>query len=115
MLIAVRERTREFGIRKALGAKPSSILNGIILESVCITSLFGYLGLFLGICISSIFNVYLQNHPEAEKFAIFQNPSMDMRIAIAAMIVLIIVGVLAGYFPARQAVRIMPVEAMREE
>jgi len=115
MLIAVRERTREFGIRKALGAKPSSILKGIILEAVFITSVFGYLGLFLGIAVNGLFNLYLKNHPDAKEFAIFENPSLNIQIAILAMIVLIIVGVLAGYFPARQAVRIMPVEAMRDE
>ena len=115
MLITVRERTKEFGIRKALGAKPSSILKGIIMESVFITSAFGYLGLFLGICISGMFGLYVKNHPEATKFAIFENPSVNIQIALIAMIVLIIVGVLAGYFPARQAVGIPPVEAMREE
>jgi len=115
MLIAVRERTREFGIRKALGAKPSSILKGIIMEAVCLTSLFGYLGLFLGMLVSNLFNIYLKNHPDSTEFAIFENPSIDIRIALIAMIVLIIAGILAGYFPARQAVKIMPVEAMREE
>ena len=115
MLITVKERTREFGIRKALGAKPSSILKGIILEAVAITSLFGYLGLFLGIFVSGLFNLYLKKHPDASEFAIFKNPSMDIHVAIFAMIVLIIVGVLAGYFPAEQAVKIMPVEAMKEE
>jgi putative ABC transport system permease protein len=115
MLITVRERTKEFGIRKALGAKPSSILKGIIMEAVFITSAFGYLGLFLGICVSGMFGLYIKNHPESGKFAIFENPSVNIHIAIIAMVVLIIVGVLAGYFPARQAVRIMPVEAMREE
>jgi len=115
MLITVRERTKEIGIRKALGAKPSSILNGIILEAVFITSTFGYLGLFLGIWVSGIFNVYLKSHPNSGKFAIFENPSVNIHLAIMAMVSLIIVGVLAGYFPARQAIRIMPVEAMREE
>jgi putative ABC transport system permease protein len=115
MLITVRERTREFGIRKALGAKPSSILKSIIMEAVCITSMFGYLGLFLGIFVSDLFDLYLQKHPDVKQFAIFEHPTLDIHIAVAAMIVLIIVGVLAGYFPARQAVRIMPVEAMKEE
>ena len=115
MLITVRERTREFGIRKALGAKPSSILQGIIMEAVCLTSVFGYLGLFMGMFVSNLFNMYLKSHPNATEFAIFQNPSIDLRVALIAMVVLIIAGVLAGYFPARQAVKIMPVVAMREE
>ena len=115
MLITVRERTREFGIRKALGAKPSSILKGIVMEAVCITSLFGFLGLLVGIYASKLFNFYLKNHPEAKEFAIFKNPSIDIQIALLAMIALIVAGVLAGYFPAKQAVKIMPVEAMKEE
>jgi len=115
MLITVRERTREFGIRKAIGAKPYSILQGIILESVCITSAFGYLGLFAGICTSNLFRIYLDKNPDVKEFAIFENPSTDISIAIIAMLVLIVVGTLAGYFPARQAVKIMPVVAMREE
>jgi len=115
MLITVRERTREFGIRKAIGAKPSSILKGIILEAVCITLTFGYLGLFLGICTSNWFRLFLGKNPNVKEFAIFENPSIDIQIALLAMIVLIIVGILAGYFPAKQAVRIMPVEAMKEE
>ena len=115
MLITVKERTREFGIRKALGAKPSSILKGIVMESVCVTSMFGCLGLFAGIYISNLFNLYLKKHPDVKAFAIFQNPSIDIHVALVAMIVLIIAGVLAGYFPAKQAVKIMPVEAMKEE
>jgi putative ABC transport system permease protein len=115
MLITVRERTREFGIRKALGATPSSILSGIILEAVCITTLFGYLGLFLGICVNGAFNSFLKNNPEITELAIFKNPTVNVEIALGAMGVLVIAGVLAGYFPAKQAVKIMPVEAMREE
>jgi putative ABC transport system permease protein len=115
MLITVRERTREFGIRKALGAKPASILTGIVMEAVCITSAFGYSGLFAGILVSKMFNLFLKSHPNVKAFSIFENPSVNLNIAIFAMIVLIISGVLAGYFPAKQAVKIMPVEAMREE
>jgi len=85
------------------------------MESVFLTSIFGYLGLFLGMFVSNLFKIYLTNHPDSTKFAIFENPTIDLRIALIAMIILIIAGVLAGYFPARQAVKIMPVEAMREE
>ncbi|MCL1934053.1 MAG: ABC transporter permease [Candidatus Azobacteroides sp.] len=115
MLITVRERTREFGIRKALGAKPASILQGIIMEAVCLTSLFGYFGLFMGMLVSNLFGMYLKSHPNSTEFAIFENPSINLGVALIAMIVLIIAGVLAGYFPARQAVKITPVAAMREE
>lgn len=115
MLITVKERTREFGIRKALGAKPSSIINGILMEAVCLTLLFGYFGLFVGIFASSLFNLYLKSHPDSKEFSIFENPSVDIRIAIIAMIALILAGVLAGYFPAKQAIKITPIEAMKEE
>ena len=115
MLIAVRERTKEFGIRKALGATPASILRGIVMEAVGITVLFGYLGLFVGICVNGLFNLYLKNHPDTPKFAVFKNPAVDLHLALGAMLLLVIVGVVAGYFPARQAVRIMPVEAMRDQ
>jgi putative ABC transport system permease protein len=115
MLITVRERTKEFGIRKALGANPSSILKSIILESVLITSLFGYLGMFFGIGLCKLFDSFLEANPEISSLAIFKHPSVDISIAIGAMIVLIIAGVLAGYFPARIAVKIPPVEAMRAE
>ncbi|MCC8145981.1 MAG: ABC transporter permease [Bacteroidales bacterium] len=115
MLITIRERTREFGIRKALGATPRSILKSIILESVITTSLFGYLGLFLGIGASKLFNSFLENNRELSSLALFQNPSIDISIAIGAMVLLIIAGVLAGYYPAKLAVKIPPVEAMRAE
>jgi putative ABC transport system permease protein len=115
MLITVKERTKEFGIKKALGATPSSILKGIIMESVCITTLFGYLGLFLGIGVNFMFNSFLKNNPDIEGLAMFKNPTINLNIAIGAMVVLIVVGAMAGYIPSRQAVKIMPVVAMRED
>jgi len=115
MLITVRERTREFGIRKAIGATPFSILISIVTESVVITALFGYLGLFAGIGMSKLFNWFLENNPDLSSLAIFENPSIDIFTAVGAMVILIIAGVLAGYFPARLAVKIPPVEAMRVE
>ena len=115
MLITVRERTREFGIRKALGAKPSSILGNIIMESVFITSVFGYIGMFLGVGLGELANSILQS-PEMEKATkMFNNPTIDVSVAIGAMLILVLSGVLAGYFPALKAVRISAVEAMRAE
>jgi putative ABC transport system permease protein len=113
MLITVRERTRELGIRKALGANPSSILSSIILESVFVTSLFGYIGMFCGLGLSKLFDSFLVSNPEISSLAIFEHPSVDVSVAIGAMVVLIIAGVLAGYFPAKVALQIQPVEAMR--
>ncbi|MDR2085679.1 MAG: ABC transporter permease [Dysgonamonadaceae bacterium] len=115
MLITVRERTREFGIRKALGAKPFSILSSILIESVVITSLFGYIGMFLGIGLGELVNSFLENAGASEMTRIFRNPTVELGVATGAMCILIVSGVLAGYFPALKAVRISPVEAMRSE
>ncbi len=115
MLITVRERTREIGIRKALGAKPSSILGSIIMESVFITSIFGYIGMFLGVGLGELVNSILQSPEMAEASKMFNNPTIDVKIAVGAMLILIFSGVLAGYFPALKAVNISPVEAMRAE
>jgi putative ABC transport system permease protein len=115
MLITVRERTREFGIRKALGAKPASILSNILIESVVITSLFGYIGMFLGVGLGELVNSILENAEASEMTYVFRNPTVEVGVAVGAMCILIVSGVLAGYFPALKAVRISPVEAMREE
>ncbi|MDR1764132.1 MAG: ABC transporter permease [Dysgonamonadaceae bacterium] len=114
MLITVRERTREFGIRKALGAKPRAILGSILMESIFITGVFGYFGMFLGIGFSELVNSILTGMDNDISFA-FRNPTMDVSLAVGAMIILIISGVVAGYYPALKAVRIPPVEAMKLE
>jgi putative ABC transport system permease protein len=115
MLITVRERTRELGIRKALGAKPSSILSSILIESVVITSLFGYIGMFLGVGLGELVNSILENAGTSEMARVFRNPTVEVGVALGAMAILIVSGVLAGYFPALKAVRISPVEAMNNE
>lgn len=115
MLISVRERTKEFGIRKALGARSYSILRGIIIESVVITTIFGYFGLFSGIACSKLFDWFLKYNDQIASIEIFENPSVDISTAIGAMLTLVVVGMLAGYFPAKLAVKIPPVEAMRME
>ena len=115
MLITVRERTREFGIRKALGAKPSSILGSILMESALITSLFGYLGMFLGVGLGEIINSALENMEASEMSFVFKNPTVEVGVALGAMCILIISGVIAGYYPAMKAVKISAVEAMREK
>ncbi|MDR0833548.1 MAG: ABC transporter permease [Candidatus Symbiothrix sp.] len=114
MLITVRERTREIGIRKALGAKPKSILMSILLESVFIISVFGYVGMFLGIAVGELAASILAK-PEMEQAShMFANPTIDLKVAFAAMLVLIVSGLVAGFFPAYNAVKISPVEAMKE-
>jgi putative ABC transport system permease protein len=115
MLITVRERTREFGIRKALGARPSSILGSILMESVAITSIFGYLGMFLGVGLGELVNSALNSAGESDLTKVFRNPTIDVHVAVGAMLVLIVAGVVAGYYPALKAVSISPVEAMRDE
>lgn len=118
MLITVRERTHEFGIRKALGAKPSSILRLIVAESVVITTFFGYIGMVAGIAATEYMNkVAGERVMDAGVFqmTVFDNPTVDLSIAIQATLTLIIAGTLAGLFPARKAVRIRPIEALRAD
>lgn len=116
MLITVKERTREFGIRKALGAKPRHILWIIIIESVSITTLFGYIGMVAGIGVTEwMDNLFGNQAIETGGISetIFTNPTVDINIAIQATLTLIVAGTLAGLFPARKAAHIRPVEAMR--
>jgi putative ABC transport system permease protein len=118
MLITVRERTREFGIRKALGATPASILKLILLESIFITSIFGYVGMVLGIGLTELVNYALEASAGmggGDTSRILKNPTVDLSIALSAMLVLVVAGTLAGYFPARKAIKITAVEAMRGE
>jgi len=115
MLVTVRERTFEFGIRKALGAKPSSIIKLILLESVMITAVFGYAGLIIGAGIMELVSYFVDMAAQAnpDQFTMFVNPTVDMGAAIGATIVLIISGLIAGYVPARRAAKLKTIDAMR--
>ena len=118
MLITVKERTREFGIRKALGAKPLSILWLIIVESVTITTIFGYIGMVAGIGATEWMNNAFGNQTMDNGIwseTVFLNPTVDIGIAIQATLTLVIAGTLAGLFPARKAVSIRPIEALRAD
>ena len=118
MLITVRERTHEFGIRKALGAKPSSILRLIISESIVITTFFGYIGMVAGVAVTEYMNLIAgEKTVDAGAFSVtvFQNPTVDLNIAVQATITLVIAGTLAGFFPARKAANIRPIEALRAD
>lgn len=120
MLITVKERTKEFGIRKALGASPASILWLIILESIAITTLFGYIGMLAGIGVTEWAAAYFDAQAAAQvademSFTIFKDPTVNINIAIQATLVLIVAGTLAGFFPAKKAVQIKPIEALRAD
>lgn len=113
MLITVKERTKEFGIRKALGATPWAILKLIILEALLITGFFGYIGMVAGIGLTELINKAMDSG--GGEMGMFKNPTVDLSVVFAATLVLIIAGILAGYFPARKAVHIKPIEALRYE
>ena len=115
MLITVKERTHEFGIRKALGARPWSILRSVLAESILITLLSGYVGLVAGVAATEWMN-YTSGQQVMEiadqKFYRFLDPTIDLRIGLTALAVLLIAGLIAGYFPARRAVNVKPIEAL---
>lgn len=118
MLITVKERTREFGIRKALGATPLSILQLVIAESIAITALFGYLGMLAGIGVTEYMNTVAGRQVTDMGFGqatTFLNPTVDIGVAIKATVTLMVAGTLAGLFPALKAVRTRPIEALRAE
>lgn len=110
MLIVVKERTKEIGVKRALGAVPSQIIGQILIESVFLTALSGYFGLVLGIGLLELLNSAI-----GESGEMFRNPTVDLWIAVKALMVLIVGGALAGFIPARKAVAIKPVEALRAE
>lgn len=118
MLITVRERTHEFGIRKAIGAKPWSILHLIIIESIVITTFFGYIGMVLGIAANLYMDATIgQETIDNGLFAIqmFTNPTVGIDVCVKATLLMIVAGTLAGMVPARKAAKIRPIEALRAE
>lgn len=118
MLITVKERTREFGVRKAIGAKPWSILKLIITESIIITSFFGYIGMVCGVAANEIMDATI-GHTTVDtglfKAAMFVNPTVGIGTCISATITIVISGTIAGLIPAIKAARIRPIEALRAE
>ena len=114
MLITVRERTHEFGIRKAIGARPAEIVRLVLFESVAITLVFGYLGLFFGLGLTELVGKVLAmgGNTGEESFSVFKDPTVDLPIVLAATVVMVIAGVIAGYMPAKRAVDIKPIEAL---
>jgi putative ABC transport system permease protein len=108
MMIAVKERTKEIGVRKALGATPSSIVFMVIQESVFLTGIAGLLGLSAGVGLLSVVG-------SAHLTDFILDPSIDLRIGVAATLFLMLAGALAGYFPARSAAKVNPIHALRDQ
>ncbi|MBM6993016.1 MAG: ABC transporter permease [Prevotella sp.] len=119
MLISVKERTREFGIRKAIGAKPWSILRLVIIESIIITTFFGYIGMLLGIATNQYMDATL-GHQSVDvgvghKITTFLDPTVGIDVCIEVTVLMIAAGTIAGFIPARKAAHISPIEALRAE
>jgi len=116
MLVTVKERTREIGIRKAIGAPPANILLTVIIESVLITGFFGYIGMMAGIGLTELVNMILLQsaaaNPSETGMSVFMNPTVNLTYVYISTLILVIAGVIAGYMPAYKAVKIKPVEAL---
>ena len=108
MLIIVKERTKEIGIRKAIGAEPLSIIGMILHESIFVTAIAGFLGLIFSLILLEIVGPLIETE-------YIRNPSVDFGVAITTVIILIVAGALAGFFPARRASKIKPIVALRDE
>ena len=111
MLIVVKERTKEIGIQRAIGAPPVVIMSQIITESVVLTSIAGFFGLCLGVGLLSLINMALSE----QKGGGFKDPQVDFNMAIMALGILIISGAFAGLLPALRAIKVRPIDALRYE
>lgn len=111
LLITVKERTKEIGIRRAIGAKPTEVRNQILLESVVITLTSGMLGFIFGILLLMILDIFTRNQDEFP----FYNPTVDYTNVFSAMAVMVTLGLIVGMIPAQRAVKIRPIEALRSE
>lgn len=113
MIITVKERTREIGIRKALGATPFSIVSTLLFESILVTGIAGYAGLVVGVGLWELISFVLNS--VGAQFPFFKNPEINFQAAITSVVLLVIIGAVAGLVPALRAAKIMPIEAMRAE
>jgi putative ABC transport system permease protein len=108
MLIVVKERTKEIGIRKALGASPLSIITMILHESIFITTIAGFAGLLASLLLLEFVGPMVQSE-------YFRNPQVDFTVALTTLVLLVFAGALAGFFPAYRAAKIKPIVALRDE
>lgn len=113
MVISIKERTKEIGIRKAIGATPHSIIRMIILESVFLTGISGYIGLSVGLLLISGINYALNLFNLRNSF--FVDPEVNLGVVVTSLIILVLAGFFAAFFPARKAALIKPVVALRDE
>jgi putative ABC transport system permease protein len=113
MLVVVKERTREIGIQRALGATPRIIITQIITESVVLTTFAGYFGLVIGVGLLELINYLLES--SGADTEMFLHPGVDFKVAVIALTILIVSGALAGFIPARRAVSVKPIDALRYE
>lgn len=109
MFVSVRERAHEIGVRRAIGARPRSILLQVITESVAITTLFGYIGIVMGTALTQVIGM------ATAESGVLENPTVNLSLAFEVTMVLIVAGALAGLFPALKAIKVKPVEALRDE
>jgi putative ABC transport system permease protein len=112
MLVIIKERTQEIGIQRAIGATPRKVIMHIVAESVFLTVIAGYIGLALGVGILELMNMALDSNSN-EIF--FRRPEVSFKMAVAALTVLVVSGVIAGLIPAKRAVSIKPIDALRDE
>jgi putative ABC transport system permease protein len=116
MLVIIKERTKEIGIQRAIGAGPGVIISQIISESVFLTTIAGFVGLAFGTMLLSLVSMAIdQAAGQSEEEVFFINPEIGIHIAASALIILVITGIIAGLIPARKAVKIKPIEALRHE
>jgi putative ABC transport system permease protein len=113
MLVVVKERTKEIGIQRALGAKPFNIISQIITESVVLTTFAGYFGLAIGVGLLELINYLLSS--SGANTEMFVHPGVNFNVAVTALCILIVAGALAGFIPAQRAVSVKPIDALRYE